>query len=369
MRLRAPTGTIPTAAAIGTAGLVVAAAGLVAAGPPATAATGQAIGGARLGSTAVVIPRGGPALPAKLTASSWLVADATTGAVLAARNPHGRFAPASTLKILTALTLLPRLDPRRTIEITNADATVDGSKVGLKPGHRVRIDQVFTALLVVSGNDAANVLARAAGGEPAAVRMMAAEARRLQALDTVPRTVHGLDARGQASSAYDLALLGRAGLAMPSFRRYVSIRRARMPAAGGSFEIANHNRLLGSYPGAIGIKNGRTDAAGSSLVAAARRGNRTVLVTLMHTDSTMWQQAAALLDWGFRAGGRTKPVGVLVGPVPPAAPLPPSTTPPPSSTALPAPRASASPAGHIAIGVGVLLTLAAAGLLFRRRRA
>lgn len=351
---------------------------------PESAAAVSPVGGDLLGSTAVVVAAGAPALPAKVTASSWLIADAGSGAVLAARNPHGRFAPASTLKILTAVTLLPRLDPRRTMVVTNADETVDGTKVGLVPGLRLSIDQLFTALLVVSANDAANVLARAAGGQAATVGAMGAEARRLHALDTVPRTVHGLDAKGQTSSAYDLALLGRAGLALPAFRRYVTIRRAPIPAPHGkSFEIDTHNRLLGSYPGTIGVKNGHTAAAGSSLVAAARRGGRTVLVTLMHADPTMWRQAAALLDWGFRADGQVAAVGTLVPPLPGLGSQPAGTGARPGTGAqpgthsapggLPPSRPGAAgrggvPASGWAVGGAVALLLAAAGLLRLRHR-
>ncbi|MEP6462144.1 MAG: serine hydrolase [Frankiaceae bacterium] len=357
----------PTAATL--AALIVGSAGLGTA--PVAAAGRPVVGGTLLGSSAIVVARGAPTLPPGLTASSWLVADATTGAVLAARNPHGRFGPASTLKILTALTLLPRLNPRRIVAVTNADEMVDGTKVGLVPGLRVRLDQAFTAMLVVSGNDAANVLARAAGGTATTVALMSAEARRLQALDTVPRTVHGLDAPGQSSSAYDLALLGRAGLALPAFRRYVAIRRAWMPARGGKFfEIDNHNRLLTRYPGAIGIKNGHTDAARSSLVAAARRGNRTMIVTLMHADARMWDQAVTLLDWGFRADGRAAPVGTLVGPVPEAIATPKSA--PPALTLGAGGNGrdhrDPPPVRTMAVGGAIGLLLAGGGFLLRRRR-
>lgn len=345
---------------------------------PGNASTAAPLGGALLGSRGIVVAPGASALPPGVTASSWLIADANTGGVLATRDPHGRFAPASTLKILTAVTLLPRLNPRTALVVTNADETVDGTKVGLVPGLRVSADQLFTALLVVSANDAANVLSRAAGGQAATVAAMGATARGLQALDTVPRTVHGLDAPGQTSSAYDLALLGRAGLALPAFRRYVTIRRTRMPAPHGkSFQIENHNRLLGSYPGTIGIKNGHTSAAGSSLAVAARRGGRTVLVTMMHADAKMWTQAVALLNWAFRADGQVATVGTLVPPSgvggATAATGQGNGQTAPASAGAPAPRPGAAgragrPDRTWAVGGGVALLLAAAGLLLRRRR-
>jgi D-alanyl-D-alanine carboxypeptidase (penicillin-binding protein 5/6) len=260
---------------------VVAVVTSVAVAAPASAAEGP-LGGPLLGGTALVAPPGARPLPA-VRASSFVVADLGTGAVLAAKNPHGRFPPASTLKMLTALTLIPRLPATRSYVVRDSDVRVDGSRVGLVPGLRVRVGELFTALLVVSGNDAALALASAAGGTQRSVALLNRQAARLQARDTVAKTVHGLDARGQTSSAYDLALIARAGMALPDFRRYVATVQARFPARRGkSFQIYTHNRLLPSYPGAIGIKNGYTRAARASFVTAATRSGHTVLVTLMH---------------------------------------------------------------------------------------
>ncbi len=274
------------------------------------------IGGQLLGQRGTVLRSGPgtPPLPTGLSASGWLVADLDTGDVLAARDAHGRFAPASTLKALTALTLIPRLDPQGIVTATDADVDVDGSKVGVVPGQRYRIQQLFTALLVVSGNDAANVLAEAAGGGGRTVALMNEEAARLGAMDTKAATVTGLDAPGQVTSAYDLALVGRAGMRLPAFRQYVAVQRAFMPGPRGSFEIGNHNRLLRNYPGAIGIKNGYTVAAGATFIGAARRGGRTLVVTLLRASPRVWREAAALLDWGFAARDRVTPVGRLVDP-------------------------------------------------------
>lgn len=299
------------------AAALVAGAALGLVGPGPAAAADGPVGGPLLGlpGTVVQVEPGGPALPRGLSATGWLVADLDTGEVLAARNAHRRFAPASTLKTLTAETLIPRLAPRRVVVPTAADVRVDGSRVGLVPGLGVRVDQLFTALLVVSGNDAANALGRAAGGTGAAVALLNAEARRLQAGDTLAKSLHGLDAPGQTSSPYDLALIARAGMAQPDFRRYVATVNARMPGPHGkSFQIYTHNRLLTHYPGALGIKNGYTSRARASFVGAARRGGHTLVVTLLHAPTTVWRQAGELLDWGFAALGRVQSVGRLVEP-------------------------------------------------------
>jgi D-alanyl-D-alanine carboxypeptidase (penicillin-binding protein 5/6) len=256
---------------------------------------------------------GAPALPGGLAMGSWLVADADTGDVLAAKAPHVRFLPASTLKTLTAVTLLPLLDPSQTTVATQSDAAVDGSKVGLVPGMTYTLDSLFTAMLVVSGNDAADALAEAAGGVAHTVDLMNAEARKLQAYDTVARTPSGLDAAGETTSAYDLALIARAGLATPAFRHYIGVVRSTMPAPHHKhFEIYTHNRLLTTFRGDIGVKNGYTVKAGATYVGAATRGGHTIIVTLMNAQPDFWPQAKALLSWGFAARGNVEPVGTLV---------------------------------------------------------
>ncbi len=274
------------------------------------------VGGPRLGTRGVVVASDAPPLPAGISAAGWVLADLDTGDVLAARNPHGRYLPASTLKMLTAVTLIPRVPRLEMLGASNKDISVEGSKVGLVPGVRYRADQLFTALLVVSGNDAANALASAAGGPARTVALMNAEAHRLRATDTVARTPSGLDAPGQHSSAYDLALIARAGMTMPDFRRYVATRMSYIPAPGGRrFQVYTHNRLLLHYSGAVGIKNGFTVAARASFVGAATRGGHTLVVALMRANPTVWKEAAALLSWGFAARSRVTPVGRLVAPV------------------------------------------------------
>jgi D-alanyl-D-alanine carboxypeptidase (penicillin-binding protein 5/6) len=298
------------------------------------------VGGPLLGTKGVVEQPliGAPPLPGGMSAQSWLVADVDTGDVLAAKAAHAPHLPASTLKTLTALTLLPILDPQQTVTITNAEAGIDGTKVGLVPRMSYTVDTLFKALLVVSANDAANALADAAGGIAHTVALMNAEARHLQAYDTVARTPSGLDAPGEQTSAYDLALIARAGLQLPSFRYYIGIRRSHVPAPHHKrFEIDTHNYLLTTYPGDIGVKNGYTVAAQATYVGAATRHGHTILITMMHARPDLWHEARALLDWGFAADGKVIPVGTLVGPAQPS-----SQTQPTSLHA----RTAVSLAGH-----------------------
>src|SRR4051812_30296684 len=183
--------------------------------PQGAAPDGRTVGGDGLDTRSQVVAEGTPALPDGLTAAGWLVADAGTGDVLAARDPHGRYYPASTLKTLTLLTLMPLLDPARVVVGTTEDENVEGSRVGLVAGGQYPVSLLFQALILQSGNDAANALARTAGGLAVTVAAMNETAEGIGAYDTVAGTPSGLDVAGQSSSAYDLALIFRALISDP----------------------------------------------------------------------------------------------------------------------------------------------------------
>lgn len=281
---------------------------------------GDTVGGARLAGKGIVVAKGAPT-PPQVTAASWLVADLDTGQVLAAKDPHGRFAPASTIKSLTALALLPVLPPDRRLTPVHDDIAVDGTRVGLVERVAYPVDELMGAMLMVSANDAAEVLARGAGGQRATATLMNETARRLGAADTRAVNPHGLDAPGQVSSAYDLALIAQAGLAAPRFARWVATPSASVGAPDGRrIATRNHNKLLGRYPGMLGIKNGYTVASRASFMGAAERDGHRIVVTLMRSDPKVFDQAKLLLDWGFAAVGAPA-VGQLVEPESAALPV------------------------------------------------
>jgi D-alanyl-D-alanine carboxypeptidase (penicillin-binding protein 5/6) len=146
---------------------------------------------------------------------------------------------------------------------------------------------------------------------------MQATARSLGALDTTVRNPSGLDAPGQYTSAYDLAVIARAAMARADFRAYVTTVKAqfpgKMPRAGHvrkTFQIFTQDRLLLNYPGAIGIKTGFTTKARGTFVGAASRGGHTLIATVLHSG-TGWEDSAALLTWGFHNRTLARPVGTL----------------------------------------------------------
>ncbi|WP_262286463.1 D-alanyl-D-alanine carboxypeptidase family protein [Micromonospora sp. MA102] len=290
--------------------------------PPPSVPGDQAVGGDALATAGLVTAPGSPAPPA-VTATTWLVADLDTGAVLGACGPHGYGIPASTQKLLLAATLLNRLDPKQMAVATRADLDIErgSSAVGLLVGGRYSVETLWLGLLLQSGNDAANMLARlGAGSARAGVAEMNAEARRLGARQTHAVTPSGLDGPGQFTSAYDLALIARACFADAAFRRYALTERTQIPAQralkAGGFQIQNENQLIYRYPGALGGKTGFTELARHSFVGAAERGGRRLVVTLLGAESRPvrgWQQGAQLLDWGFSLP-RDASVGRLVEP-------------------------------------------------------
>ncbi|MFE7295313.1 D-alanyl-D-alanine carboxypeptidase family protein [Streptomyces sp. NPDC057579] len=295
------------------------------------------VGGDRLGQPGVQVQTrpGAPALPdaKELTARSWIISDAESGEVLAAKNPHWQLAPASTLKMLFADTVMPKFPKTRTYKVKPADLAGMGagsSLVGIKENLTYTVHDLWLGVFLRSGNDAVHTLSAMNGGTEATVKEMQKRAVELNATDTHVITPDGYDAPGQVSSAYDLSLFARAGLQNADFREYCSTASAQFPGDTGkdgkraTFGIQNTNRLLSGdydikpYPGIAGVKNGSTTNAGSTFTGVAQHGDRKLLVTVMNPEKRQhneaYREAAKLLDWGFAADGKVTPVGHLVGP-------------------------------------------------------
>ncbi|MGE5290463.1 MAG: D-alanyl-D-alanine carboxypeptidase family protein [Micromonosporaceae bacterium] len=361
----------------GEAGVAVAAADYCQNGRPALSTTDghSTVGGPELAGRGVIVnypSRRSPRVP-KIPADAFVLADATTGHVLAAKNAHTRYGPASTLKILTAISLIPVLDPGATVVASKHAVDTEPDDVGLKRGHRYKVADLFRALLLISGNDAAVALAEATGSFSKGIALMNAEAHHLQAYDTVARQPNGLDARGQHVSAYDEALIARQALQMPAFLKYDQTLQAWFPiTTKHRVQLFNEDRLLTSYRGFIGGKTGWTTPAHATYVGMARRNGHTLIVTLLHAvPGTLFTSAAAMLDWGFRMDGKLRPVGWLVRPLPTARPAT-SHSPAPSSAARSVPRRlHASSRGGIlpvAAGIAGLAAVLVAGYVVGRRR-
>ncbi|MFC9130920.1 D-alanyl-D-alanine carboxypeptidase family protein [Streptomyces sp. NPDC057099] len=304
--------------------------------PPASMSS---VGGARLGrpGTQVNLASGVPVLPKDLSARSWIVSDAETGDVLAAHNAHWRLAPASTLKMLFADTLLPKFPSTTEHKVVPSDLAGIGagsSMVGIKEEETYTVHDLWLGVFLQSGNDAVHVLSAMNKGVENTVKEMNAHAEELQALDTYVVSPDGYDAERQVSSAYDLTLIARSGLQKKDFREYSSTVSAKFPgetkkdkkgkSVRKSFEIRNTNRLLSGdsdvpvYEGIAGVKNGNTTNAGATFTGVAERNGKVLLVTVMNPEkpehNEVYKETARLFDWGFKAAGKVQPVGELVPP-------------------------------------------------------
>ncbi|MGK5697440.1 D-alanyl-D-alanine carboxypeptidase family protein [Streptomyces sp. URMC 128] len=304
--------------------------------PPASMST---VGGARLGQpgTQVNLASGVPVLPKDVSARSWIVADAESGDVLAAHNAHWRLAPASTLKMLFADTLLPKFPRTAKHKVVPSDLAGIGSGsslVGIKEDETYTVHDLWLGVFLRSGNDAVHVLSAMNKGVDNTVKEMNEHAEELQALDTNVVSPDGYDAEKQVSSAYDLTLIARSGLQKKDFREYCSTVSAKFPGqtkknkkgkpVRESFEIQNTNRLLSGdaglpvYQGIAGVKNGNTTNAGATFTGVAERGGKVLLVTVMNPEkqehNEVYKETARLFDWGFKAVGKVQPVGELVPP-------------------------------------------------------
>ncbi len=289
----------------------------------AAPAQADTIGGEQLASTHRTVQLGPGAKPLPdVWAQTWVLADATTGEVLAAKGAHVQRAPASTLKTLTALTVIPQTSPDQTWVATPKAAYSEGSRVGLKVGRPYTLEQLWYAVFLPSANDAAIGVAQANGSVKKTVRQMNAVAAGLQARDTVAKSPNGLDHKGQVSSAYDLALIGRAAMQLPQVRTYAGTAEYEFPDVKGKGEhpIHNTNRLLLSgFTGITGLKTGFTSEAGRTYVGTATRGGTSLIVTMMGIHESTEAAARKLLRWGFKNHDKVTPIGTLVDPLSPDA--------------------------------------------------
>lgn len=242
-----------------------------------------------------------PAAP--VYAEGAVLMEAESGRVLYEQHAHTRMPMASTTKIMTALVVLERCDLQSTVCVDERAIGTEGSSVYLYPGELLTTEQLLFALMLSSANDAAAALAyEAAGSIEAFAALMNQKAAELGLQNTHFANPHGLDAQGHYTTAYDLACLTAYALENEDFLRIVSTQKKVIPLNDrqGARVLRNHNRLLSSFDGCIGVKTGFTKKSGRCLVSAAERdGVRLVCVTLDCPDD--WRTHTALLESGFDA--------------------------------------------------------------------
>lgn len=243
----------------------------------------------------------GAAVPAVSASSAALYCPAT-GEFAFTQNADVRRGMASTTKIMTALVAIEQGDTAAEIVIPPEAVGVEGSSLYLKAGEKMTLRDLLYGLLLQSANDAAEAIAVAVGGSVEGFAdLMNAKAAQMGLTDTHFTNPHGLADENHYTTARELAEIAAEAMRQPLFREICGSRRAAIPnGEGGKRYLVNHNRLLFTYAGAVGVKTGFTKATGRCLVSAAQRdGVELIAVTLGAPDD--WRDHAAMLDYGFSA--------------------------------------------------------------------
>jgi D-alanyl-D-alanine carboxypeptidase (penicillin-binding protein 5/6) len=243
---------------------------------------------------------------AAIAARAGVLMETRTGKILWQRNPDLSLAPASTTKILTASLVLERSKIVDQVKVPVDAVKATGGSARLRTGEGLSVEELLYGMMLGSANDATIALAIHAGGSVTRfVNLMNDRARDLNAPRSSFRNPTGLPQQGHLTTARDLGVITQAALTNPDFRRIVAARKYSWRGANWQGELKNSNLLLESYPGAFGVKTGQTREAGFCLVAAAGRGDRSLIaVILKSTEKSGWLDAKTLLDYGFSTGAK-----------------------------------------------------------------
>lgn len=245
-------------------------------------------------------------MPPALAAKSWLLLEASSGQLLTAEKPDEKLEPASLTKLMTAYLTFSALRQRtlaleQTVPVSETAWRTGGSKMFIKVGDFVAVEDLIKGMIVQSGNDACIALAEAiAGSEAAFAQLMNREAQRLGMAATQFRNATGLPDPEHFTTARDLSKLALALIRdFPiEYSKYYSLKEFTY----NKITQPNRNRLLFIDPTVDGMKTGFTDAAGYCLIASAKRGPRRLLSVVLGTESSeaRAQESKKLLDWGFQ---------------------------------------------------------------------
>jgi serine-type D-Ala-D-Ala carboxypeptidase (penicillin-binding protein 5/6) len=237
--------------------------------------------------------------PFPQVADSYLVE--IDGELVWARQPERHLPPASLTKLMTALLVLEQGRPDDAVTIEPSATHETGTRLGLKPGERFRLQDLLAAALIMSANDACHALAdHLAGDEPRFVAQMNRRAHTLGMHDTHFANACGHDEANHHSTAHDLLLLAHELLRHAQLLDITAQKELQIATLDGQhrYELPNKNALIGRYDGALGLKTGFTPNAGKCLVAYAKRGEHTVLLILLHGQDRWWD-AVDILDLAF----------------------------------------------------------------------
>jgi D-alanyl-D-alanine carboxypeptidase len=231
-----------------------------------------------------------------------IVVDLTAGQILYQQDQGTRYAEASLTKMMTALVAADLTPLDTVITVPDGATQVEPNHMGISTGEKLTVRELLEGMLLDSGNDAAEAIAMGIVDRPKFIDFMNQKAAALHLRASHFTNPSGLDEADHYSSAYDLAVVGATLLAdYPELRTIVGSKQVSIYSTPQhkAFNPINIDRLLSTYPGAIGIKPGYTGAAGYCLAAAATRNGRTILVVVLGSTQH-FTDAATLLDFGFK---------------------------------------------------------------------
>ena len=255
-----------------------------------------------------LLPTTADAVELPLTSRAALLMEKTTGQILFAQNEHEKLEPASVTKIMTLLLTMDAIASGAlayddVVTVSANAAGMGGSQVFLAEGEQITVEELLKCVCVSSGNDAAVALAeKVAGVTELFVEQMNNRARGLGMDDTHFVNPTGLTAEGHVTSAHDIALMSRELLTKhPDIRSFTTIWTDSI--RGGTFDLANTNKLIRRYDGATGLKTGYTASAGYCISATAEREGMELIAVVMkgETADKRNADAKALLNYGFSA--------------------------------------------------------------------
>lgn len=241
----------------------------------------------------------------EIAAASAILVDRETGEVLFALNAEEQRAPASTTKIMTALLALEHARPETPVLVSEAATMTGGSRLHLSAGEQIAMGDMVEAMMIKSGNDAAEAIAENIGGDvPHFLEMMNIRAAELGMTATTFQNPHGMPMTGggNLSTARDLAILAMAALEQPRFCAIVQKTKVVYPTFGirQDVEFVSTNKLLDEFPLTTGIKTGYTDLARHCLVASARFRDREVIGVILGAEkATIRPDMVKLFDYGL----------------------------------------------------------------------
>ncbi len=247
-------------------------------------------------------------LDISVSASSAVLIEAESGRVLYAKDADKRRPMASTTKIMTALVALENHDLDAPIKIPKEAVGIEGSSLYLVEGEELTLRELLYALMLRSANDAAAAIAIAVGGSVSGfAELMNEKAEEMGLTDTHFDNPHGLDSEEHYTTARELALITAEALKNEVFREIVSTYKKSLPLGGVPDRrlVVNHNRLLRTYDGCIGVKTGFTKKDGRCLVSAAERDGITLIAVTLNAPND-WNDHKKMLDSGFSAVKRVK---------------------------------------------------------------